>query len=141
MPDSSEIDNALLVKLGADATLIGLMPNLVHWDVAPAGSTRFVVVSLADEEDAQQFNQRSFEDALYQVKAVGKWIQGQAVPDVKGAAARIDALLEGATLTATGYTTMVILRERRIRFTEQDEADPTIQWLHRGGQYRVVMST
>jgi hypothetical protein len=29
----------------------------------------------------------------------------------------------------------------RIRVTEEDDDDATIRWFHRGGHYRVVMST
>ena len=58
-------------KLGGDAQLLALMPNGVYWDVAMDQMTRFVIVSLVDETDAQHFNGRSHEDALYLVKAVG----------------------------------------------------------------------
>jgi hypothetical protein len=53
--DSSDVDNALVAKLGADSTLLALMPNGVYWDEAPQGSTRFVIVSLVDERDTAMF--------------------------------------------------------------------------------------
>jgi hypothetical protein len=35
-----------------------------------------------------------------------------------------------------------VFRERPVRPpVEVDDTDPTIRWLHRGGHYRVVMST
>lgn len=141
MPDSSNIDNAIVAKLGADLTLLGLMPNGVYPDEAPQDSTRFVIVSLIDEVDAQAFNARAFEDALYLVKAVARKKDTDPTPNVQAAAARIDALLENATLTVTGYRTMTVHREARIRITEVDEVDASIRWFHRGGQYRVVMSS
>jgi hypothetical protein len=137
MADSSDIDNALLAKLGGDAQLLALMPNGVYWDVAMDQMTRFVIVSLVDETDAQHFNGRSHEDALYLVKAVGL---STTNPDMKAAAARIDALLDHQTLTVAGYTTMAIYREARDRATEVDDVDPKVKWYHRGGHYRVVMS-
>lgn len=137
MADSSDIDNALMAKLGADAQLLALMPNGVYWDVAMDQMTRFVIVSLVEETDAHQFNGRSHEDALYLVKAVGI---STANPDMKAAAARIDALLDNGTLTAAGYSTMAIYREARDRHTEVDDVDPKVKWYHRGGHYRVVMS-
>lgn len=137
MADSSEIDNALMAKLGADATLLGYMPNGVYWDEAPPNSTRFVIVSLIDEVDEQHFGSRSHEDALYQVKAVAL---STVAANIKAAAARIDTLLEGQTLTATGYKHMVMQREARIRQTEVDDVDPSVRWQHRGGHYRVVQS-
>jgi len=63
-----------------------------------------------------------------------------AASNVRSAAARIDALLEDTTLTVSGYTTFEVSRESRIRITEVDDADPTIRWYHRGGQYRVQMT-
>jgi hypothetical protein len=140
-PDSSDIDAALVTKLSSDAMLLALCPNGVYFDLAPPNSTRFVLVSLVDELDGRQFEGRSFEDAVYLVKAVGQSKQGLPQPDVKGAARQIDTLLEGGALTVAGFTNMALQRERRVRFLEVDEVDPTIRWLHRGGHYRVVMST
>jgi hypothetical protein len=146
MPDSSDIDAALVSKLGADAALLNLMKNGVYVDQAPPGSERFVIISLVEEVDDRQFGGRSHEDALYLVKAVALSTATPPVgasisADAKSAAARIDALLEGGTLTVAGYTLMALHRESRIRITEVDDVDPAIRWFHRGGQYRLVMST
>lgn len=138
MPDSSAIDAALVGKLLADATLTATMPDGVFWEEANPGAQRFVIVSLVDQHDEQRLGSRAFEDALYQVKAVALSSSGG---DVKTAAARIDTLLEGGTLTATGYSLMTMHRQARIRITEVDDEDPSIRWQHRGGHYRVVVST
>jgi len=138
MADSSDIDNALIAKLGSDAALLALMPNGVYWGVAPPDSTRFVIVSLVDEADEWTFGGRAAEDAVYLVKAVGL---STTNPDMKAAAARIDALLDGGTLAAAGYTLMAMRREVRIRPpVEVDDVDPKIRWYHRGGHYRVTMA-
>lgn len=138
MADSSDIDNALIAKLGADPALLALMPNGVYWSVANPGMTRFVIVDLIDESDSWVYGKRGDEDALYLVKAVGL---STASPDMKGAAARIDALLDGGTLTVAGYTLMAMYREVRVRPpVEIDDVDPTIKWYHRGGHYRVRMA-
>src|SRR5262245_10060024 len=138
MADSSDIDNALIAKLGSDAALLALMPNGVYWGVAPPQSTRFVIVSLVDESDSRDFGTRSYEDAVYLVKAVSL---STANGDMKGAAARIDALLDGGMLTVAGYTLMAMYRELRVRPpVEIDDVDPTIRWYHRGGHYRVMMA-
>lgn len=139
--DSSDIDTALVNKLNADAMLTGYIQNLAWMDLAPEKSTRFIIVSLLDEADAQAFGVRSHEDALYLVKAVVLSTVANANAIVKSAAARIDALLEGGTLTVNGYALMTMYRENRVRIDEVDEVDPTVKWLHRGGQYRLVMST
>lgn len=140
MPDSSDVDNALVAKLGADATLLGIMSNGVYWDEAPPGSSKFVIVSLVSEQDESQFGGRSFEDGMYMVKAVALSKVGVAPADIKAAAARIDQLLDGGTLTVPGYSLMTIRRDSRIRITEVDEVDSSIRWQHRGGNYQVVVS-
>lgn len=137
MADSSAIDNALIAKLAADATLLSYCPNGVYWDEAPPGSTRFVIVSLIDAFDEAVFGGRAIEDALYLVKAVALSTAGV---NMQAAAARIDALLEDQTLTVSGYTHMAMHREARVRITEVDEMDASIRWFHRGGHYRVRMS-
>jgi hypothetical protein len=137
MADSSLIENAVIAKLLADGTLMALVPDGVYFDEAAAGKTRFVIVSLVDEQDAPQFGGRSYEDTLLLVKAV---MLSTAGGNIQAAAARIDVLLEGTTLTAAGYSLMMMARESRIRATEVDESDTAIRWQHRGGHYRVVMS-
>jgi len=137
MSDSSDIDNALVALLGADATLLAICTNGIYIDESPPGSTKFVIVSLVDEQDVPQFSGRSYEDALILVKAVALSTAGA---NIKSAAARIDTLLEGQTLTVSGYSPMLMRRESRVRMTEVDDVDPSIRWFHRGGQYRVVMS-
>jgi hypothetical protein len=137
MPDSSDIDNALIAKLGADATLLAIASNGAYMDEAPPGATKFVIVSLVDEVDAQHFGGRSFEDALYFVRLVALSTSGA---NVKAGAARIDALLDGQPLVVAGYSPMTMYRESRVRNTEVDAVDPAIRWYHRGGHYRVVMS-
>jgi hypothetical protein len=136
--DSSDIDNALIAKLGGDATLLTLCPNGVYWGEAPPGSTRFVVVSMADQLDEPMFSGRAFENALYLVKAV---MLSTAAGDIKGAAARIDVLLDQQPLTVSGYGVSIVRRETRERQTEPDAVDPSIRWYHRGGTYRLVASS
>jgi hypothetical protein len=142
MADSSAIGNALVAKLGADTTLLALVPNGVYFDLAPTTARRAVVVSQIMSEDTGQFGGRAFEDALFLVEA--QLLSTSSGPDAnataRSAAARIDALLEGGTLTVSGYTLMAMHREEFVRMTERDEVDPTILWYRRGGHYRVQMS-
>jgi len=139
MPESSDIDAALLAKLGSDATLLALMPNGVHRDFPTEKLTRFVVVSLVEHHDDRTFSGRASESALYLVKAVGLSAPNQPQPNMRDAAARIDALLEGGTLTVAGYELLAMYREERISTAEPDDLDPQVRWYHRGGQYRIVM--
>lgn len=138
MPDSSLIDNALIALLGADITLLALVPNGIYYDEAPPNSTRFVIVSVVDQHDEPMFNGRAFEDTLYLVKAV---MRSDANGDIKAAAARIDVLLEQQPLTVSGYNVSCMRRESRVRMTEVDEIDQSIRWFHRGGRYQVVASS
>jgi hypothetical protein len=137
VPDSSDIDSALVAKLGADAALLALCPNGVYVDEAPSGSTRFVIVSLVEAVDEATFDGRAIEDVLYLVEA--RMLSTVAGANVKAAAARIDALLERQTLVVAGYTGMTVHREERVRLTEVDDQDSSVRWFHRGGRYRVQM--
>lgn len=142
MADSSDIDNAVSAKLGADATLLGLCPNGVYIDVAPPNAERFVLVSIRDAGDEATFDAGpAIESVVYAVKAV---MLKSAGGDAKAAAARIHALLHDQPLTVAGYTWVTMHRDEddpRIRYTELDDRDPSIIWAHRGGNYRVEMAT
>jgi hypothetical protein len=94
-----------------------------------------VIVALADAIDSATYDAgRAFEDKLYTV--VAKMLS-TAGGDSKGAAARIDAVLEDAALTVAGYADVRARRERPIHETDVDPVDPSLRWLHRGGEYRV----
>lgn len=145
MPASAEVDTALVAKLAQDAALTALLPNGVYMDEAPPGSTRFVIVSLADHHDVPVFGGRALESSLYLVKAVA--LSTAITPaNAKAAEARIDALLDPlpplppATLEIPGYTFSAMYREERLRKLEPDEKDPSLRWAHRGGWYRVEVS-
>lgn len=138
MSDSSEIEAALVAKLQGDATLAAQAQSgqFVFMDEAPAGASRFVIVSLVDEHDVPVFEGRGFEDAVYLV--VARELSTVPVKNIKAAAARIDALLEMGTLTIPGYGLMVMRRVERVRMTEVDEVDSSLRWQHRGGRYQVM---
>jgi hypothetical protein len=138
MADSGNIETALIAKLAGDATLSVLMTNGVHIDVAPKGSTKFVIVSLTTSTDEPALGSaRAYEDALYLVKAVAF---STSPASVKAAAARIDALLEQQPLTVTGFDHMVTRRVERVRYTEVDDVDADARWQHSGGRYQVMVS-
>ena len=138
MSDASNVDAALLATLSGDATLAGLMPDGVFFDIAPPNKTRFVIVSQVIYEDTHAMGETAYEMGLYLVKAVAR-DDGQGSP-VKAAAARIHALLHQQDLTITGYSHMVTLREERVRYTEVDSVDHDVRWQHRGGRYAIWVS-
>jgi hypothetical protein len=139
--DSSDIDNALVAKLGADPALLGFCPNGAYFDLAPPAAQRFVLVSLVHADDTPTYDRGpAVEGATYAVKAV---MLKSAGGDVKAAAARIQALLHDQPLTVPGYTWSTVHRDDddpRIRYTEVDDKETSIIWYHRGGNYRVEMA-
>lgn len=136
-PNSSDIDAALLARLN-DPALLALAVNGIWFDQAPPGSTKFVLVTLITETDGAVFGGRAIEDALYSIEYREL---DTGTSNAKAAADLIDTLLEDCSLTAAGYQTATVHRERRLRFTETDDADPAIRWRRRGGEYRVTMAT
>jgi hypothetical protein len=140
LPDTSDVDAAVVTLLQNDATLKTLSPDGVYFDEAPPHTKQFVIVSLATGTDEDQYGgpqqRRAYQDLLYLVKAVE--LTTVPVKNIKAAAARIDALLEDATLTATGYGAITAHRVNPVRTLEVDQIDDTIRWQHRGGNYRVT---
>lgn len=136
LPDGANVDAAIVARLRGDATLMGLMPDGIYFDVAP-GAQRFLLLAIIDGFDTPMFQSRAFENTTYLVKAVAPLSSGA---DVDRAAARIEALLQRAVLTVADYGRVEVEREARIRVTEPDEVDKSIRWQHRGGRYLVVAS-
>jgi hypothetical protein len=138
VPDTSAVDEALVTVLSNDATLKGLLPDGVAFDLAPQGWTQFVIVTmLAHLDTYSQAGEPSpastIETCTYLVKAVSKGTSGLTA---KQAAARIHVLLQGGTLTIDGYDLMLMERTERIRYTELDEVTQD-RWNHRGGHYDI----
>jgi hypothetical protein len=138
--DPSDVDAAIVAALKADTGTGGLMTLMVDGvfvDVAPSGSTKFVIVSLATHRDEYVFEGPAFEESTYLVKAVDLNVSGIRA---KSAAARIDAVLQDAALSISGYALMLLQRQERVRYTEVDDDNKDIRWQHRGGRYSVFVS-
>ena len=139
LPDSGEIDNALLDVLNADAELRALAPDGVYFGAAQQGKEQFVLVSLVEHLTLAQMAaptaRRAAEAVQYIVKAV---LLNGADGDARKAGARIDALLEDQTIPIDGYTCLSIVRTDRIRDSEPDAVEPSTVWKHRGGYYRIT---
>lgn len=124
-------ETSLVGKLSGDATLTALAPGGGWQDVAPKATTLpFWVFSLMSALDEPGFEGTEWEEVRYLVKAVAATAAG-----ADAVAARIQALLEGATLTITGYTNMLCRREERVRQTEVVGDD---RWYHAGGIYLLM---
>ena len=128
-----------MAKLRSDSQLKSICPDGVWWDSGDEKSKRFIVCSLIDHSDVPVFGGRAWEDYLILVKAV---MLNSAGGSVGAAAARIDALLNDQPLSVGGgFGFMAMFRERRIRISESDAENSRVRWLHRGGHYRVQVST
>lgn len=128
------LDDALLAVLKADATLTTRAPGGVYRDVAPQGIAEpFVIVTLMAHEDiAEQASAPAFERGRYLVKAVAS---ATSATSAESAADRIHALLNGGSLTVTGFSHMGTWREERVSYIE---VDGPVRWQHRGGIYVVT---
>jgi hypothetical protein len=133
--DSGAVDSAVIGLLQNDATLHGLLPDGVYFEVAPQGSQRFAIVSRADHSDEYQFQTKAFEHFEYLIKAV---ILSNSASDARKAATQIDALLsvDGWALAPTGYKVVRAERVGDIRTAEPD-IDPSQHWQHWGGNYEL----
>ena len=132
---TSDVDNALIAKLGADPELLALCPNGVYWDEAPPGCQRFVIVRLVEHVDEPMFGGTAYEDIVYDVQV---HVLSTTNGDTLAAAARVDALLHGGDLTIAGYKLMILERRGYLRDTPRDAVDPSIRWFQRGGQYHLM---
>jgi len=139
MPDSSDIDNGLVAKLGSDTTLLANMMHGVYMDEAVEGATRYVIVTVIEDTDVYTFGRKEYEDIVYLVEPRAMAGSGG---DVKAAAARIETILQDQPLTVTGYTWMTTFRQGRPGEPREvrDAANPNVRWQRRGAFYRVQMS-
>ncbi len=148
-PDSRQVDLALKATLEADTTLRGLLTDGWFFDNAAQGAQNFGIISLVEEVDEDVMTEEGtsgtvFEDALYAIKAV---TLGTGATTAAAAAARLHVILQDQRLTnpglspsdVPGYYWMTTHREKRIRYSEVDDSDPSIRWQHQGGYYRVQM--
>ena len=138
MPNSSDIDDAIVGRLSSDPALTALVPDGVYFDEAPPGVKRFVLLVLVSEDDHASFSgTREYEDSVYRVQAVAL---DTSHDTVNAAANRIDALLENYAFVVAAYTWMTTQRDGRFRHTQADPVDPSLRWQVSGAQYRVQMA-
>ena len=136
-PDGSEVDEALVALLAGDATLAGLMPDGVWFDVAAAEATAFVLVRLLEHEDEYSFQPgRPQETATYVVEAI--CLESTGTATARAAGRRIHALLMTAPLAIEAYACLAVQRHGRIRLTTYDPTGD-IRWQRRGGHYVITV--
>jgi hypothetical protein len=139
--DSSAIYAALSAKLTTDVTLMALTTDGAYRDIAPAGTTKVIIISKqADSRVYVQDRQMAYEAFSYLVKAVVKATSGTVASQ---AASRIRALLHNAQLVVAGYGLMschLSEDEGAIEYQESDPDDTDARWQHRGWIFDVIVS-
>jgi hypothetical protein len=138
MIDPNAVDRALIGKLAGDAELTALLPGGVFWDLAPLGTTAFVLVSLMQSRGLPELDGAdTFRDFVYLVKAVAL---GSSSAPTAAADARIQALLDHGDLdlSGSGGDLMVMRWVERVRYTEATAQSDI--WQHRGGRYEVMVT-
>lgn len=138
---SSALDAAVANLLLADATLQALLPDGVYFDQVPQNGRRFVWITKTPTPDVWMFpdaagNVRAFEEPIYIVLAVVLASSG----DIQAAGDRVDALLDGVTITADGYAPAMLRRLEPVRRSERDAQDASQRWLMRGGEYTMTVA-
>lgn len=138
MIDAGEVERALIGKLDADPALSASLPDGVFYDLAPIGSTKFVIVSLSTSRGLYELNDGETLRALvYVVKAVVLGTGGATIAD---ADRRIQELIDRQPLdlpAAAGATLMVARWVDRIRYTENVDGET---WQHRGARYEITVT-
>lgn len=136
MASATAVDAAVFNLVASDPTLMALAPDGVFFDLAPEGKTKFVLVTMVDENDEPMFGGRAAETYFYTIKHVEL---ADDSADGAAAEARIDAIFEQQPLSISGYAHTLTRRDGRIRYTEDDEIGLT-RWHHRGGRYELHVS-
>jgi hypothetical protein len=134
MSNLFDLDAAVVSTLLNDSTLRSLVPDGVYFGDAGVNASRFISVSRIDHIATYDFGVTAWDAVTYQVKAV---ILSTSGANLDAAAARIQALLHDAPLTATGYIVRLILLRQAIRYNETDPANPARHWWHGGGRYEI----
>jgi hypothetical protein len=132
------IDTALYTVLSADlaGTATGTLGQLgvtgVYRALAPQTATLpYIVYNEQAGTDQWTFNARTGKSTVYQVKAID---DGHSAANVSAMSDRLDALLNDAALSVSGWSCKRIRRESDIEYAETDEG---VIYHHIGGLYRI----
>ena len=125
----------IYTKLVNDQTLKDLVDNRVFFGIDECDIYPQVQFSISSPgRDAGPVGVlRAYSTPLYLIKAVGK---GGGFADLDSIVTRIDALMAGASGTATAGTVISVIRESP--FSMEEPAEGT-RFYHRGGLYRFMV--
>lgn len=131
-----EIEQAIAARLQADSTLAQLAPGGIWTEGEAPEGVQGIYVTLQLQIESVRYEQGGIGHriARVQVKAIGRTTSSAPV---KTAAARILALLEGASFSVEGHTLMICkLAEDNARFA-YSERDGSYLWRHAGYDFEV----
>src|SRR5262245_29568793 len=135
----SAIRDAIVLKLQADTgvgSVMALTNIQVYPQQPPEGATYpcVQVMAQAAPKAERVFQQVSFEESIYIVKAIA---QDTSPKSARAIADRIRTVLDNQPLTITGYTSMGVAWMQQIEYSEEFNGQI---FQHEGGLYSVMAS-
>lgn len=129
-------DNAIYTKLTGYGPLTALLDNgtasVYHWMAPQEADPPFVVYNMQASTPLKTLPTIAVENTLYQVKAV---TLGPSALMAGSIAKQIDAALNGAAVSITGFTLLLSRREAGVDYPEI--APGGQRYHHRGAIYRI----
>lgn len=138
---SKVLRRAIYGKLAGDTTLNNLLgapaPNynksIYHSKAPDKAGYPFVTIDRLSGIPTHTFGKPiALEEDIWIIKAIDRALSADAADD---AAARLDTLLNDATLSISGYDLLYLRRQSAV---EYDEDSDGVTYKHSGGQYRVI---
>lgn len=131
--ETTAVERWLYGLLAGDATLAGLVGDRIYAYVAPLGAALpLVVFAQQAGTDVRVVGPgRLMAALLYQVRAVGP---GPSAAVVAPVAARLDALLQGASGSVVDGVVLGCTREQPLSYVETEGGE---SYRHLGGIYRI----
>jgi hypothetical protein len=138
---STPVRRAIYGRLAGDTTLNNLLgtpatgfSKSIYHAQAPAGANfAFLIINKQSGVPTEAFNNPSaFEDDIWLVRATDR---NTTADTAEAVAARVQALLNDATLTISGATHLYLRRQSDVEYLETVEG---VRYAHCGALYRLV---
>ncbi len=140
---STPVRRALYGRLAGDTTLNGMLAappsgysKSIFYQQAPEGAGfPFVIFSKQSGVPTETFgNPDALDTDTWLVKAVD---QATTADDAEAITARVQVLLNDATLSISGSTLLYLRRQSDVDYSEVDKG---VQYVHAGSLYRLVVT-
>jgi hypothetical protein len=138
---STAVRRAIYGKLSGDTTLnnllgtpaTGFSKSIYHAQAPAAAAFPFVILNKQSGVPTEAFNNPSaFEDDIWLVRATDR---NTTADTAEAVAARVQTLLNDATLTISGATHLYLRRQSDVEYLETVEG---VRYAHCGALYRLV---